>query len=92
MAVSVDIAFHDLINPQNTDKVEDSLPEFLAQIQLNDEDISKALALIGHKLQSPMELEALTAQLRHPLALAGSLENLLHRALARLAARLEQAG
>lgn len=61
MAVSVDIAFHDLINPQNTDKVEDSLPEFLAQIQLNDEDISKALALIGHKLQSPMELEALTA-------------------------------
>ena len=61
MAVSVDIAFHDLINPQNTDKVEESLPEFLAQIQLNDDDISKALALIGHKLQSPMELEALTA-------------------------------
>jgi len=57
----IEQTFHELINPSNSEYLDDSLPEFLAQIQLNDDAIMKTVALIGHKLQSPLELEALTA-------------------------------
>ena len=58
---TIDITFHELINPSNSEYLDDTLPEFLQRIQLDDESIMKVVALIGHKLQSPLELEALTA-------------------------------
>jgi len=61
MSREIEVTFHDLINPLNSDKLDDNLPEFYEQIRLNDEFIQKVVALIGHKLQSPLELEALTA-------------------------------
>lgn len=61
MAKTIEITFHDLINPLNSDKLDDNLPEFLEEIRLNEDNIVKTIALIGHKLQSPLELEALTA-------------------------------
>merc|ERR1712168_177541 len=61
MSKSIDVIFHDLINPLNSDKLDESLPEFLEQIRLDDAIIAKVVALIGHKFQSPIELEALSA-------------------------------
>lgn len=61
MPKSIEVTFHELINPLNSDKLDSSLPEFLEEIRLNEDDVIKTIALIGHKLQSPLELEALTA-------------------------------
>jgi len=61
MSVSIETTFHDLINPSNSEYLDDSLPEFLQNIQINDDQITKVIALIGHKIQSPLELEAMTA-------------------------------
>jgi len=58
---SIEVIFHDLINPINSDKLDEALPSFLENIQYNEDLVIKVIALIGHKLQSPLELEALTA-------------------------------
>lgn len=57
----VEAVFHELINPLNSDKLDDNLPEFLTNILAKEDYVVTTISMIGHKIQSPLELEALTA-------------------------------